>query len=75
MFCVLGAYRDIFGKAGQGVHAWRTPFLDFAATDLLFTLAFTVLVSWWRRLSVEDGVRLFVVVWAIGIVMHKLVCI
>ena len=66
----LCAYKDIFGKPGQGVHSDR--FMDLAVVDTVLTVIGAVLIAWyfeWPLLYVMPGLFL------LGIVLHHLFCV
>jgi H+/Cl- antiporter ClcA len=85
----LCAFKDVLGKPGEGVHAWRTPSVlglpGLAAGDLLGTLGIALVAAWFLVHRSKDDWRwadfarktaiLFVLLWAVGIFLHWLFCV
>jgi len=66
----LCAYKDIFGKPGEGAHSYR--FMGFAIVDTVMTIVFGILIGWamgWPILWSVIGLFL------LGIVLHHLFCV
>lgn len=47
--CIFAKYKDIFGKPGEGVHAYRL--FDIAIVDVVFTVIAAYAISRWLRAS------------------------
>lgn len=65
-------YRDVFGKAREGVHALRVPILDVAAVDLALTCVAGYFIAEWLRVSVWMAI---VALLALSLLAHKLFCV
>ncbi len=61
-------YRDLFGKPGTGVHAYR--FLDIAIFDYIATIFLSVVVT---KLTGIPIVITTIAMFVLGIVLHALV--
>jgi accessory gene regulator protein AgrB len=67
---MLCKYKDIFGKVGEGGHAYRI--LNIAVVDVLFTIVGAYLIhlyikqNFWIVLSV---------LFAMGILFHRIFCV
>ena len=66
----LCKYKDMFGKPGTGVHAYRL--FGIAIVDLLMTLVFAWFLSLYTDLTFL-GASLFMVV--LGIIIHRVFCV
>lgn len=65
-FCT---YKSIFGNPGEGFHKH---YLGVAMGDLLGTILIIFLISWFGKYRFWD---VFVVVFLITIVLHRLFCV
>ena len=65
-------YSEIFGKTGEGAHSFRI--LDVAIIDVIFTIVGAYVI---HRLVLPQYPFLFVLImlFALGIVMHRLFCV
>ena len=66
----LCKYKEIFGKPGEGVHKYRL--FDIAIIDLLFTVVFAFIVSYYFKWSFWKCLLVIII---IGIVFHRLFCV
>jgi uncharacterized membrane protein YedE/YeeE len=83
----LCGYRNVFGPARTGVHAWRLPMVDLAVVDLALTLIASVIVGFaihYHRITAsDDEYRLifkhslvcFLVLWVMGTGLHAMFCV
>lgn len=67
MFC---QYRHVLGVEGQGLHSVRI--LNVAVVDLLGTLFFGALISYYFKTNVY---LTFLVLIVLGIILHRLFCV
>jgi len=58
--------KDLFGEPGEGAHAYRIPFLNWAAIDVLLTIALAYVVA---RLYYKQQPSLKQVVVAFALIM------
>ncbi len=70
MACPLSAYRHLFGRPAEGVHAARL--LDVAAADYVGTLLLAYL---WSRATGFPLVLSTICCFAIGLLAHALCCV
>jgi hypothetical protein len=70
MFC---QYRDIFGKSNEGIHAYRIPFVNLAAVDVIMTFVLGIIV--WFATSKVYFSYIMLLLLIIGIISHKLFCV
>ena len=70
----LCQYRNMFGKPGQGVHSYR--FMNIAVVDVLLTILGAWLIHRYfiRQLKL-DFWQILVLLFVLGIVMHRLFCV
>lgn len=67
---MLCKYKNLFGVAGEGVHAYR--FMDTAMVDYVGTLLLAVLLTKYTRIPlVLSTILMFIM----GIVLHALFCV
>lgn len=66
MYC---EHRDIFGKPGEGVHAYRLPLVDLAAVDVLFTIVFAIII--WVFIG-HSFLIIMATLFASGILAHRM---
>ena len=69
MFC---QYKEIFGKPNEEVHAYRIPYVDLAAVDVVATFIFGVIFWYVTRYCFA---YIIVVLLLIGIIAHRLFCV
>ena len=67
---MLCKYKDIFGKEGEGVHSIRVA--NLAVVDVMLTILAGYLISRAFRVSF---LWVCVVLFILGIVMHRLFCV
>lgn len=67
MFC---KYSDIFGRPGEGVHAYRV--FDLAIVDVLLTIFAAFFLS---KLTGHEVAPIMFVLFLLGIVAHRLFCV
>jgi hypothetical protein len=68
----LCQYRDILGKAGEGVHSYRL--FGFAIVDVLMT----IIVAWLIHRFLLPKYNFFIILAAfflLGILLHRLFCV
>jgi hypothetical protein len=73
---MLCKYRAVFGKPGEGVHAYRV--FDVAVVDVVMTVVAAVLLSRYvLGIPVASLSTILVVValFAVGVVAHRLFCV
>lgn len=63
-------YRDVFGKVGQGVHAYRV--FNIAIVDVVATILVAMLLHWWSKL---DVFVLLGILFLLGILAHRAFCV
>lgn len=68
MFC---KYKDIFGKPGKGIHSFRI--FNIAIADVLLTLLLAFIIHFF--LPKYKFVSILLVVFLIGIVLHRIFCV
>ena len=66
----LCKYKDFFGKPGEGAHSYRI--FNIAYIDVIFTVIMAWAIS--KLFAVSFGYTL-VVVFLLGIVMHRAFCV
>ena len=81
----LCAYKDIFGKAGEGIHSTRIfktkTFKGFAFYDILFTILGSILITFLIKSfsRKESVIFLFLKVtfflFLLGYILHKIFCV
>lgn len=69
----LCRFRDIFGKPGEGAHAYR--FLGYAAVDVMLTVLLAVVLSWFVGFSLSTLIVGLVFAFGIGVLAHWLFCV
>ena len=73
----LCQYRDIFGAPREGIHAYRIPYVDMAAVDVLLTIALAIVIwfclgqarRWWLLPVLVIGFYI------LGEQLHYLFCV
>ena len=72
-------YRDIFGKAGEGIHSTRIPIpgipQGIALVDTLLTLVAAYLIGRYYRMKPLHVLFLFLLLVVLGIVVHSAFCV
>jgi hypothetical protein len=66
----LCKYKDIFGVPGTGSHSYRI--FDVAIVDVLATILVAYIIS---KIMKVDFIKTLVVLFLLGIVMHRLFCV
>lgn len=66
----LCAYKDMFGKPGTGVHAYRL--FDVAVVDVVMTIVFGYLAAMALGLTAW---KVILALFILGIVLHRLFCV
>ena len=69
----LCKYRDIFGRPGEGVHAFRIG--GFAAVDVVLTVILAVIIAAAAGFGAIGAGATFVALVAIGEVAHRMFCV
>ena len=67
---MLCPYREVFGRVGEGVHAYRM--FNIAIVDVVATILVAVLLHWWCKLDVFILLGLF---FLLGILAHRAFCV
>jgi len=65
-------FKNIFGKVGEGVHAYRI--LNIAIVDVLFT----ILAAWfiyWKFFPIYSFLFILICLFFLGIVAHRVFCV
>ena len=68
----LCKYKDIFGKPGEGIHAYRIPVINLATVDVAVVVATAYGISQYCSISFYV---MIVILFIIGIVAHKVFCV
>lgn len=68
---MLCKYRDIFGRPGEGTHAYRI-FWNFAAVDIVMTILGAIVLSYVTKIRFWHW---FVLLMLIAIILHRLFCV
>ena len=68
---MLCAYRDIFGKVGEGAHSYRVA--NIAIVDVIFTVLGAFLIHYFFP-AYHTG-YILIVLFLLGIVLHRLFCV
>ena len=68
MYC---EYSEIFGKVGEGAHAYRI--FDIAIIDVIFTIIGAFIIHWF--LPEYKLVYIILALFALGIFMHRIFCV
>jgi hypothetical protein len=64
-------YSEIFGKVGEGAHAYRL--FDIAIVDLVFTIIGAFIIHWF--LPQYQFIHILVALFLSGIALHRLFCV
>jgi hypothetical protein len=67
MFC---KYKDSLGVPKKGIHGYR--FLGLAIVDVVMTVVFAGLLSWWFQWNFAITLLLM---FLLGIALHRLFCV
>lgn len=65
-------YKDLFGKPGEDVHAYRIPIINLAVVDVAVTVAAAYGISKYYNISF---CVMIIILFIIGIVSHKIFCV
>jgi hypothetical protein len=68
---MLCAYRDIFGKVGEGVHSYRIA--NIAIVDVIFTVLGAFIIHY--LFPAYSTVYILIVLFLLGIILHRLFCV
>jgi hypothetical protein len=67
---MLCPYRHIFGEERKGFHSLRL--FDIAIGDVFLTILLSLFISYVSKLNV---ITTFIIVFIIGIVVHRIFCV
>jgi len=68
---MLCKYKDIFGKPGQGAHAYRI--YDIAIIDVFFTILAAFLIQ--RFFPLYSVLFILICLFLLGIAFHRFFCV
>ena len=70
MKCYFEKYKDIFGKAGEGVHSYR--FMGTAVVDVILTFLLAIFISSTSEIPLILSIILCFI---LGIIAHYIFCV
>lgn len=68
---MLCAYRDMFGKVGEGAHSYRVA--NIAIVDVIFTVLGAFLIHYF--FPSYHTIYILIVLFLLGIILHRLFCV
>lgn len=68
---MLCAYKDIFGKVGEGVHSYRIA--NIAVVDVISTIIVAFLLHY--LFPSYKTLHILIVLFLLGIVLHRIFCV
>jgi len=65
-------YKDMFGRPGEGIHAYRI--LDISVIDIITTLIGAFLLS--RIFPFQNAlIGITILLFSLGVIMHRIFCV
>jgi hypothetical protein len=68
---MLCAYKDIFGKVGEGVHSYRIA--NIAIMDVIFTIIGAFIIHF--LFPAYNVLYILILLFLLGIVLHRIFCV
>lgn len=68
---MLCAYKDVFGKVGEGIHSYRIA--NIAVADIIFTIIGAFFLHF--LFPAYKVLHILIILFLLGIVLHRIFCV
>ena len=69
-YMTLCAYKDVFGKPGQGIHSYRL--FGVAIVDVILTIFGAMIIAYFSK---YNFFKILIALFILGIIMHRVFCV